>query len=132
MNAQSWFNTVVYVALISLSNPVWAGSTPEKLPDDEKGFVDAVSKLKRSEIVAVLGEPARAEDVKLKDSGRIVASIWHYHNVTKDAQGEFYPTTELDIIDDQVTVVVFMNNDGSDPEEGKVYEVPAAPPTQDM
>ena len=131
MKAQSWLNTVMILALFS-SNPVWAGPTPQKFPEDEQGFVDAISKLKRSEIVALLGEPARAEDVRLKDSGRVVASIWHYHNINKDQQGAYYPTTELDIIDDQVSVVVFLNNDGSDASEGQVYEVPTSPPAPSM
>lgn len=128
MRTQSWFYMLTTLALLSLSNSVWAGPVPEKpalekLPQDEHAFVDAVSKLKRSDIIALLGEPARAEDVKLKDSGRVVASIWHYHNINKDAQGAFYPTTELDIIDDQVTVIVFLNNDGSDNSQGQTYEV---------
>ncbi|MGP1715897.1 MAG: hypothetical protein ACTS9Y_01855 [Methylophilus sp.] len=127
MRTQSWFYLLA-AALLSLSQPVWAGQTTEKpaaekLPLDEQGFVNAVSKLKRSEIIALLGEPARAEDVKLKDSGRVVASIWHYHNINKDEQGAFYPTTELDIIDDQVSVIVFLNNDGSDATQGQTYEV---------
>lgn len=134
MRTQSWFYILPTLALVSLSNPIWAGPVPEmpaieklqlteKLPQDEQGFVDAISKLKRAEIIALLGEPARAEDVKLKDSGRVVASIWHYHNINKDEQGAFYPTTELDIIDDQVSVVVFLNNDGSDNSQGQTYEV---------
>jgi hypothetical protein len=128
MRTQSWVYMLATFALVSLSQPAWAGPTTEKLtaekiPLDEQGFVNAVSKLKRSEIIALLGEPARAEDVKLKDSGRVVASIWHYHNINKDEQGAFYPTTELDIIDDQVSVIVFLNNDGSDNSQGQTYEV---------
>ncbi|MFD1121897.1 hypothetical protein ACFQ2T_05240 [Methylophilus flavus] len=128
MRTQSWVYMLATLALVSLSQPAWAGPTTEKLaaekvPLDEQGFVNAVSKLKRSEIIALLGEPARAEDVKLKDSGRVVASIWHYHNINKDEQGAFYPTTELDIIDDQVSVIVFLNNDGSDNSQGQTYEV---------
>ncbi|MGQ2964609.1 hypothetical protein [Methylophilus sp.] len=127
MRTQSWFSMLA-AALVCLSPAVWAGPTTEKLaaeklPQDEQGFVNAVSKLKRAEIIALLGEPARAEDVKLKDSGRVVASIWHYHNINKDEQGAFYPTTELDIIDDQVSVIVFLNNDGSDASQGQTYEV---------
>jgi hypothetical protein len=128
MRTQSWFYTLVTLALLCAGQAVSAGQTTEKLaaeklPQDEQGFVNAVSKLKRAEIIALLGEPARAEDVKLKDSGRIVASIWHYHNINKDEQGAFYPTTELDIIDDQVSVIVFLNNDGADATQGQTYEV---------
>lgn len=125
MSTQSWFKAMLFLALLSFGNAALAGASTEKLPEDEQGFVDAISKLTKSEIVAKLGEPARAEDVKLKDSGRVVASIWHYHNINKDAAGEYYQTTELDIIDDKVSVVVFLNNDGTDDAEGQTYEIPS-------
>lgn len=121
------FKAVLAAVLATVSLSAWSGDISAPLPTDEQGFVDAVGKLNRSQIVALLGEPARAEDVKLKDSGRIVASIWHYHNINKDAQGAFYPTTELDIIDDQVSVVVFLNNDGSDASSGQSYEITPNP-----
>ena len=128
MKTHSWFKLLLTLVLLSLINPAWAGNTTEntqaaKFPQDEQGFVDKVGKLKRAEIIALLGEPDRAEDVKLKDSGRVVASIWHYHNINKDPQGAFYPTTELDLIDDQVSVIVFLNNDGSDTSSGQTYEI---------
>lgn len=128
MNTAFGFKSALTVLLSSISFSVLAGTaTPGSLPADERGFIDAVSKLNRAQIIAVLGEPARAEDVKLKDSGRVVASIWHYHNINKDAQGAPYQTTELDIIDDQVTMVVFLNNDGSDNAEGQSYEIKTNP-----
>lgn len=127
MKTQSWFTILATLGLFNLSSAAWAGNTTEKLPEDEQGFVNAVGKLKRSEIIALLGEPARAEDVKLKDSGRVVASIWHYHNINKDPQGVYYPTTELDLIDDQVSVIVFLNNDGSDATSGQTYEIQPTP-----
>lgn len=127
MRTKNWFNGVLAGALLLSGAPLWAGTTAATIPQDEQGFVNAVGKLTRAQLVALLGEPARAEDVKLKDSGRVVASIWHYHNINKDAKGAFYPTTELDIIDDQVSVVVFLNNDGSDASTGQTYEVPADP-----
>lgn len=127
MRAQTWLGGVLAVALLSLSVGAVAETSATKLPEDEQGFVDAVGKLNRAQLIAVLGEPARAEDVKLKDSGRVVASIWHYHNINKDAAGAYYPTTELDLIDDQVSVVVFLNNDGSDASTGQTYEVQPNP-----
>lgn len=128
MRAKVWLHGVLTAGLLSMSGSLWAGAAPGAIPEDEQGFVDAVGKLNRAQLVALLGEPAKAEDVKLKDSGRVVASIWHYHNINKDAQGAYYQTTELDIIDDQVSVVVFLNNDGSDAQQGQTYEVPAMPP----
>ncbi|HSH88121.1 MAG TPA: hypothetical protein VK958_12830 [Methylophilus sp.] len=127
MKTQSWFTSLATLALITLSSTALAGNTTEKFPEDEQGFVTAIGKLKRSEIIALLGEPARAEDVKLKDSGRVVASIWHYHNINKDPHGAYYPTTELDLIDDQVSVIVFLNNDGSDATSGQTYEIQPTP-----
>jgi hypothetical protein len=100
-----------------------------ELPTNEHAFVDTVGKLDKAKIIALLGEPARADDVKLKDSGRVVASIWHYHMINTDADGAYYQTTELDFIDDKVNVVVFLNNDGSDQSSGQTYEVPDIPPT---
>lgn len=100
-----------------------------ELPTEEKAFVDAVGKLNKAKIVELLGEPAKAEDVKLKDSGRVVASIWHYHYINTSADGEYYQTTELDFIDDKVNVVVFLNNDGSDQAPaGQKYDVPDVKP----
>jgi hypothetical protein len=120
------------VALYALS--VTAGEIKteplvSELPTDEKAFVDAIGKLNKAKIVELLGEPAKAEDVKLKDSGRVVASIWHYHYINTSADGEYYQTTELDFIDDKVNVVVFLNNDGAEKAPaGQQYEVPEAKP----
>ncbi len=99
-----------------------------KIPTEEKAFVDAINKLDKAKIVAQFGEPAKAEDVKVKGSGKIVASIWHYHNLNTAEDGSFYPTTELDFIDDKVVQVVFLNNDGSEANDGKTYELPQTEP----
>ena len=105
-------------------------SVISELPTDEKAFVEAVGKLNKAKIVELLGEPAKADDVKLKDSGRVVASIWHYHYINTSAEnGEYYQTTELDFIDDKVNVVVFLNNDGAELQsQGQKYEVPSGKP----
>ena len=95
-----------------------------KIPTEEKAFVDAINKFDKTKIIAQLGKPAKEDDVKLKDSGKIVASIWQYHNLNTAADGTLYQTTELDFIDDQVVQVVFLNNDGSDATIGQTYEVP--------
>lgn len=101
-------------------------SAKTTLPTKEKEFVDAIELLDKKSIVAQLGEPAKADDVKIKGSSRIVASIWHYHNINTDENGVYYQTTELDFIDDKVVQVVFLNNDGSevsaDPDH--TYELP--------
>lgn len=89
-------------------------SAETTLPTEEKAFVKAIELLDKKSIVAQLGEPAKADDVKIKGSNRIVASIWHYHNINTDENGVYYQTTELDFIDDKVVQVVFLNNDGSE------------------
>ena len=88
------------------------------IPTEEKAFVDAINKYDKATIIAQFGEPAKAEDVKIKDSGKVVATIWHYHNINTAADGSFYPTTELDFIDDKVVQVVFLNHDGSAANDG--------------
>lgn len=98
---------------------VWAEDEAQtfalkNIPTEEKAFVDSIHQYTKAQIVEMLGEPAKADDVKLKDSGRVVASIWHYHNINTDMDGVYYPTTELDFIDDRVVMVVFLNNDGSE------------------
>lgn len=124
MKKQSWLFAGLASALMLGSVAAYAAGD---VPKDERTFVDTVGKMKRAEIIALLGEPDKAEDIKLKDSGRVVASIWHYHNINVDAKGQFYPTTELDIIGDNVSVVVFLNNDGSDANEGQSYEIKTNP-----
>jgi len=96
------------------------------LPTEEKAFVKAIEDFDKKSIVAALGEPAKADDVKIRGSNRIVASIWHYHNINTDENGVYYETTELDFIDDKVVQVVFLNNDGSEEvtSQDHAYEIP--------
>lgn len=101
----------------------------KEIPTTEKEFANAINSFTKEEIIAQLGEPARSEDVKLKDSDKVVASIWYYHNINTAPDGSYYPTTELDFIDDKVVQVVYMNNDGSEAQEmEKSLEPPAFEP----
>lgn len=86
------------------------------LPLKEKAFVLAIEELDKKAILKDLGEPAKADDVKVKGTNKVVASIWHYHNINIDENGKYYETTELDFIEDKVVQVVFLNNDGSEKE----------------
>jgi hypothetical protein len=101
----------------------------ETIPIEEKAFVDAINKYDKASIIAQFGEPAKAEDVKIKGSGKVVATIWHYHKINKAEDGSYYPTTELDFIDDKVVQVVFLNHDGSPANDGagKAYEAQPMP-----
>lgn len=99
------------------------------LPTQERAFVDAIGKSDKKKIIAQFGEPAKADDVKIKGSGKIVASIWHYHHINTAEDGTYYETTELDFIEDKVVQVVFLNNDGTEKDpQGQTYEIqPNAP-----
>jgi len=96
-----------------------------EIPTEERAFIDAINQYDKKEIIAQFGEPAKADDVKVKGTNRIVASIWHYHYINTNAEGTYYETTELDFIGDKVVQVVFLNNDGSEPEvNGQSYDIP--------
>ncbi len=101
----------------------------KEIPIEERAFVDAINNYDMASIIAQFGEPAKAEDVKIKNSGKIVATIWQYHKINTAADGSFYPTTELDFIDDKVVQVVFLNNDGTEANDGvgKKFEIEPMP-----
>ena len=99
-----------------------------EIPTTEKEFVAAINNFTKAQIIEQFGEPAKADDIKLKDSGKVVASIWQYHNINIAPDGSYYLTTELDFIDDKVVQVVFLNNDGSERDEGQAYELPSEKP----
>ncbi len=101
-----------------------------KLPTDEKAFVAAIKQFDKKTIVENLGEPAKAEDVRVKGTDKIVASIWEYHYINKGENGEYFPITELDFIDDKVVQVVFINHSEKNDttKDGQVYEFPENKP----
>jgi hypothetical protein len=96
-----------------------------EIPTLEQDFVNSINKFSKEQIIAQFGEPAKANDVKVKTTGKIVASIWQYHFINTAADGTYYETTELDFIDDKVVMVAFMNNDGAEgPENNQQYQIP--------
>lgn len=118
----------------TLSSAAFAGETKtqplaKEIPTEEKAFVNVINQYDKATIIAQFGEPAKAEDVKIKESGKIVATIWHYHNINTAADGSYYPTTELDFIDEKVVQVVFLNHDGSAANDGagKIFETQPMP-----
>lgn len=127
LSATALFASVSFsqLALADDSTKIMPVSTGD-LPTTEKEFVETINKFDKKQIVEKLGEPSNAEDVKIKGSDKVVASIWHYHYLNTSPDGEYYQTTELDFIDDKVVVVVFLNNDGTDVEAGQKYDVPDA------
>lgn len=134
---KKWLLALQLTALVLITNSAFAEELSEtkpvnvssELPTNEKEFVEAINKFDKKQIVEKLGEPSNAEDVKLKGSDKVVASIWHYHYLNTAADGSYYQTTELDFIEDNVAVVVFLNNNGEEGAEGgQKYELPSAKP----
>lgn len=118
-------NTLTAMADEVEVHPLRVGATAAelKLPTGDKAFVEAINKFDKKSIVAQLGEPAKADDVRIKGSDKVIASIWHYHNINTAEDGSYYETTELDFVDDKVVQVVFINNDGSEKNDGKTFEI---------
>lgn len=82
----------------------------DEMPTDYLEFANVIGLLKPEEIVGLIGEPAKKLDLKMKSSNEIIASSWYYHNINTDGNGNYFPTTELDIIDGYVESVVFLND----------------------
>jgi hypothetical protein len=82
----------------------------DEMPTDYLEFANVIGLLKPEEIVELIGEPAKKLDLKMKSSNEIIASSWYYHNLNTDENGNYFPTTELDIIDGYVESVVFLND----------------------
>ena len=99
--------------LASLSGVAMASG--DEIPLSEHEFVARIKTADKAQIVQHLGEPARVIDVKDDETGEVMGSIWHYHYLNTAVNGDYYKTTELDFVGDQVVTVVFstMDDDGS-------------------
>ena len=96
----------------------------DEIPTDYLEFANVIGLLTPEEIVGLIGEPAKKLDLKMKSSDEVIASSWYYHNLNTDGNGNYFPTTELDIIDGYVESVVFLNNvDESSNFEGKKFDI---------
>jgi hypothetical protein len=120
--------------LLALSGTAFAGEAPtqkpaqvSEIPTTEKEFVAVINSVDKDKIIQQFGEPSKKDDVTHHKTGKVIASIWHYHFINTDEKGEYYETTELDFVDDKVVMVVFMNNNGEDVTTGKTVEVPVKP-----
>ena len=95
----------------------------EEMPTDYLEFANVIGLLKPEEIIGLIGEPAKKLDLKMKSSNEVIASSWYYHNINTDGNGNYFPTTELDIIDGYVESVVFLNDvDENSNFEGKKFD----------
>ncbi|HEY3301707.1 MAG TPA: hypothetical protein VGJ90_13125 [Methylophilaceae bacterium] len=88
-------------------------SNSSEIPTSEKEFVAKINGFEKDKILNQFGAPSKQDDVK-NVGGKVIASIWQYHNLNTDEKGAYYQTTELDFVNDKVVMVVFMNNDGAD------------------
>ena len=95
----------------------------DEIPTDYLEFADVIGLLTPEEIIELIGEPAKKLDLKMKSSNEVIASSWYYHNLNTDGNGNYFPTTELDIIDGYVESVVFLNDvDENSNFEGKKFD----------
>jgi hypothetical protein len=95
-----------------------------ELPTMDIRFVEKIGILTPDEIIMILGEPAKRIELKMKSSNDVIARTWYYHNINTDENGNYFPTTELDIVDGYVESVVFMNEvDETTIIEAKKYDV---------
>lgn len=100
-----------------------------EIPTTEREFVDTIHNFDKAKIIEQFGEPSKQNDIALNKDGKVSASIWQYHYLNTDANGAYYQTTELDFVDDNVVMVVFMNNDGEEiPADAVKIPLPDAEP----
>ncbi|HYN54422.1 MAG TPA: hypothetical protein VES38_06930 [Methylotenera sp.] len=127
-----WFLVASFIAnfsFVSMASAEEKPSNPTEIPTVERDFVNAIHGFDKTQIIAQFGEPAKADDVKIKGTNKVVASIWQYHYINTAEDGTYYQTTELDFINDKVVTVVFLNNDGSEGgDNGQKYEMPDTKP----
>lgn len=115
-------------AIAEANEPPTVGNVqPSEIPTAEKEFVASINGFEKNKIIEQFGEPSKKDDITT-DSGKVIASIWQYHFLNTTAEGAYYETTELDFVDDKVVMVVFMNNDGSEPPDNGVREIPQPKP----
>jgi hypothetical protein len=119
--------------LLAFSGAALAENTAEtapasEIPTAEQEFVASINQYSKAQIIEQFGEPSKMEDMKIASTGEIIASIWHYHFINTNPEGEYYETTELDFLGDKVVMVVFMNHDG---QEKISVEPPPAPQNEE-
>jgi hypothetical protein len=98
---------LLVVALLAFSA---VAAAKDELPLNEHGFVNAVKAMKIAKIAELLGEPQKHYDLKDERNGQVIGQVWLYEYLNTTEEGEYYPATELDIVDDHVATVVFMND----------------------
>jgi hypothetical protein len=97
----------------------------DELPVYELEFVDTIGLLTPAEVEKILGEPKKIVNITLESSKEVIASSWYYENINTDHSGNYYPITEIDIVDGYIESVVFLNSDMDeiDRVEGQKYDI---------
>jgi hypothetical protein len=97
----------------------------DELPVNELEFVDTIGLLTPAEFEKILGEPKKIVNITLESSKEVIASSWYYENINTDHSGNYYPITEIDIVDGYIESVVFLNSDMDeiDRVEGQKYDI---------
>lgn len=97
----------------------------DELPVNELEFVDTIGLLTPDEVEKILGEPKKIVNITLESSREVIASSWYYENINTDHSGNYYPITEIDIVDGYIESVVFLNSDMNeiDRVEGQKYDI---------
>ena len=97
----------------------------DELPVNELEFVETIGLLTPDEVEKILGEPKKIVNITLQSSKEVIASSWYYENINTDHSGNYYPITEIDIVDGYIESVVFLNSnmDEIDRVEGQKYDV---------
>ena len=97
----------------------------DELPVNELEFVDTIGLLTPAEVEKILGEPKKILNITLESSKEVIASSWYYQNINTDHNGNYYPITEIDIVDGYIESVVFLNSDMDeiDRVEGQKYDI---------
>ena len=92
---------------------------------NELEFVDTIGLLTPAEVEKILGEPKKIVNITLESSKEVIASSWYYENINTDHSGNYYPITEIDIVDGYIESVVFLNSDMDeiDRVEGQKYDI---------
>jgi hypothetical protein len=94
-----------FLLLMTFSSAAMADT--EAIPISEKAFVDSMKTVKPADIRNQFGEPKKITEIRDQDTGEIFGAVWHYHDVNTAANGEYYKTTMLDVVDDTIVTVVF-------------------------
>lgn len=97
--------SVHFVLLMILSGAAMADA--EAIPISEQAFVDSMATAKPADIRDQFGAPEKITEIRDQGTGEVFGAVWHYHDVNTGANGKYYKTTMLDVVDDAIVTVVF-------------------------